>query len=395
MGKNEPRGVWADTRHPLRPPALPEPAPTGSGLPEVPTTLEARRHTPQEWALLDQVVDGSPIGVVVLDGDLRFVRVSSRAEAMFGVTEKKTAGRKLESVLPVMFGEIRAILTDIIQGGPARAAIETSAPRIGLPTAPRRYLAYYYPLVAEAAVIGVGCMFRDVTDQRTAEDALLDSEQDRRSILNHMLRAEESQRSQLSLELHDDTIQVLCALLLEFDRMIPLAERAGQSEIVKRLQNSREILAGATARARKLMFTLHPDALEERGLRVTVTACARETGEEIGADWTVDVPEARYPWALEELTYRIVREALTNVSKHSHASRFSVKITELAGGLSGVVQDDGQGLPKFDDTSRDPHHLGVEGMRERAHLAGGELNITSSEGHGVCVAFSLPAVTSD
>ena len=128
-----------------------------------------------------------------------------------------------------------------------------------------------------------------------------------------MLRAEESQRSQLSLELHDDTIQVLCALLLQFDRMIPLAEGAGQSEIVKRLQNSREILAGATARARKLMFTLHPDALEERGLRIAITACARETGEEVGADWTVDVPEARYPWALEELAYRIVREALTNV----------------------------------------------------------------------------------
>jgi hypothetical protein len=54
--------------------------------------------------------------------------------------------------------------------------------------------------------------------------ALLDGEQGRRSILNHMLRADENQRSQLSLELHDDTIQVLCTLLLQCDSMIPLAE---------------------------------------------------------------------------------------------------------------------------------------------------------------------------
>jgi signal transduction histidine kinase len=150
-----------------------------------------------------------------------------------------------------------------------------------------------------------------------------------------------------------------------------LLPRAGHAEIVTRLNNSREVLAGATARARKLMFALQPDALAERGLRVAITACARETGEEIDAEWTVDVPDDRYPRALEELTYCIVREALSNVRKHSYAGRFSVKISELAGGLSGVVQDDGQGFADFDHPTRDPHHLGVEGMKERAHLAGG------------------------
>jgi two-component system sensor histidine kinase UhpB len=236
---------------------------------------------------------------------------------------------------------------------------------------------------------------QDWADQRTAQSALLDSERDRRSIFNEMRRPEENQRSQLSLEHHDDTIQVLCALLLQVDGMIPLAERAGQTEIVTRLQTSREILTGATARARRLMFILSPDALAERGLRGAITACARETGDEIDAEWTVDVPDHRYPWALEELAYRIVREALTNVREHSYAGRFSVKISELAGGLSGVVQDDGQGLPDFDYTTRDSHRLGVEGMRERAHLAGGELTVTSLVGQGVCVRFSLPAIASD
>jgi signal transduction histidine kinase len=116
---------------------------------------------------------------------------------------------------------------------------------------------------------------------------------------------------------------------------------------------------------------------------------AKEIGTEMHAEWTVAIPDARYTWTLEELAYRIVREALTNIRKHSHADRFSVKIVERTGRLAGVVQDDGRGLITSEETSPG-HHLGVEGMKERARLAGGDLTITSTKGQGVRVTFALP-----
>jgi PAS domain S-box-containing protein len=351
----------------------------------------ARHDAPQEWALLDRVLDGSPVGIIVLDRDLRFLRVNTRAEAMFGVDEKERTGESVESVLPAMYSEISTILADIIAGGSPHVAIETTAPNIGPETAPRMYLAYYYPLAAEGAVIGVGCMFFDVTDQRIAEGALLDSEAERRAILGHMLRVEESERSRLALELHDDTIQVLCALLLQFDGMIPLAERTGQYEMSARLETSRRVLSTATERARKLMFELHPSVLPERGLEVAITALAKEVGDEISAEYSVDVPDVRYPWTVEELAFRVVREAITNIRKHSHARTFSVSIVEHEGFLTGAVQDDGRGLA---GTARDkitpPNHLGVDGMKERARLAGGDVEISSTPGKGVRVEFTLP-----
>jgi signal transduction histidine kinase len=353
----------------------------------------ARHDAPQEWALLDRVLDGSPVGIIVLDKELRFLRVNTRAEAMFGVAEKDRAGELVESVLPTMYAEISTILADVIAGGAPHVAIETSAPNVGPDTAPRLYLAYYYPLAAEGAVIGVGCMFFDVTDQRIAEGALLDSEAERRAILGHMLKVEESERSRLALELHDDTIQVLCALLLQFDGMIPLAERTGQDEMSERLEASRRVLSSATERARKLMFELHPSVLPERGLREAITALAEEVGGDINAEWTVDVPEGRYSWTLEELAYRVIREALTNVRKHSGARTFSVRVVEQGGVMSGTVKDDGRGLS---ETGRDelasPNHLGLDGMRERARLAGGDVKVKSSPGHGVRVDFTLPVV---
>jgi PAS domain S-box-containing protein len=352
--------------------------------------LPGRRDAPQEWALLDRVLDGSPLGIVVLDRELRFLRVNTRAARMFGVDEQTHAGRLVETVLPEMFAEIKVILVDILAGGGPHVAIETSAPKIGVATPARLYLAYYYPLVADAFVIGVGCIFIDVTAQRTAEGALLDSEEERERLLTHMLHAEQAQRSRLALELHDDTIQVLSALLLQLDGMIPLAKRADAEQLVTRLETSREVLSAATSRARKLMFRLHPNDLEERGLRAAITACAQEVGDELSADWSLDVPDERYAWAMEELAYRIVREALSNIRKHSHANRFSVTIVNTPDSLAGVVVDDGRGLRAGDETPDDPHHLGIAGMRERARLAGGDVAITSAKGEGVRVAFSLP-----
>jgi two-component system, NarL family, sensor histidine kinase UhpB len=359
--------------------------------------VSRRQEAPQEWALLERVLDGSPIGIFVLDRELRFLRVNSKAARMFGIEEQEQVGRQISEVLPEMFSELSAILPKIIGGGGPRVAVETSAPNSsGNTTAesilPRLYLAYYYPLESPSGgMIGVGCMFIDITEQREAEGALRDSEVARHTILGQMLRVEESERSRLALELHDDTIQVLCALLLLFDGMIPIAKRAGQTEISERLDGARLLLSDATERARKLMFELHPSVLHERGLQTATRSLVDQVSEAIGAAGTVDVPKNRYAWALEELTYRVIREALSNVRKHSNATNFAVTVTDANGQLTGAVTDDGEGFTNGGDPSRRaPHHLGVEAMKERAQLAGGVVKITSAKGKGTRVAFSFP-----
>ena len=245
-----------------------------------------------------------------------------------------------------MFNELEAILTDVVVGGTSRLGVETSAPTFRSRDQPRRYLGSYYPLKEpDGTVIGVGCMFTDITEQRAAERALADSEAQRDAILGEMLRAEEAERSRLALGLHDDTIQVLCALLVLLDQTIPLALRHNETEIGSRLKAARDVLAGATDRARHLMFELHPSVLHQRGLNAAVTALADDIARQINATSTIDIPDTRYSWELEELTYRVVSEALANVRKHSRAERFSVHLSEHPRELAGVVRDDGRGFP--------------------------------------------------
>ncbi|MEP6642520.1 MAG: PAS domain-containing protein, partial [Gaiellales bacterium] len=264
------------------------------------TTVE---EAPQEQGLLELVLDGVPLAIVLLDRELRIVRANTRAAAMLGASERQSIHRRFDDVLPTVTPALGRDLDDILAGSGPRTGVELFLP-------PRRFLTSYFPLLApNGAVNGVGCLFVDITEQRDAEDALHDSEENRRLIFGQMLRAEEAERARIALDLHDDTIQVLAASLLMTDGAIALAARREETEIAERLNQAREVLASATERARRLMFELHPTLLDQRGLQAALTALAEETGRQIGATWSVEAPGVRYSWAVEALAFRIVREA--------------------------------------------------------------------------------------
>ena len=353
------------------------------------TTVE---EAPQEQGLLELVLDGVPLAIVLLDRDLQIVRANTRAAAMLATPEVQTTRRPFREVLPAMTAQLERDLEDILGGSAPRIGVELSLP-------PRRFLTSYFPLMApNGAVNGVGCLFVDITEQRDAEDALHDSEANRRLIFGQMLRAEEAERARIALDLHDDTIQVLAASLLMTDGAIALAARREETEIAERLNHARDVLAAATERARRLMFELHPTVLDQRGLRAALTALAEQTGQQIGATWSVEAPDERYSWAVEALAFRIVREAVMNVRKHSQASRFEVRLVERDSRLYGVVSDDGRGfvVEQAIGPRQRPLHLGLQSSDERIHLAGGELDVTSSTtpgSTGTKVSFWLPIDT--
>jgi signal transduction histidine kinase len=349
-------------------------------------------EAPQEQGLLELVLDGVPLAIVLLNRELRIVRANTRAAAMLGVSETESVNRRFGDVLPMMTPMLGRDLEDILAGSAPRLGVELSLP-------PRRFLTSYFPLMApNGAVNGVGCLFVDITEQRDAEDALHDSEENRRLIFGQMLRAEEAERARIALDLHDDTIQVLAASLLMTDGAIALAGRREETEIATRLNQARDVLASATERARRLMFELHPTLLDQRGLRAALSALAEQTGQQIGASWSVEAPDMRYSWAVEALAFRIVREAVINVRKHSQAGRFEIGLVERDSRLYGVVSDDGCGfvVEQTIGAYQRPLHLGLQSSDERIHLAGGELDVTSDMtpgSSGTKVSFWLPIDT--
>jgi len=240
-----------------------------------------------------------------------------------------------------------------------------------------------------AAIHGV---IIDITARRLAEEALRESETRRGRVLAEMLRAEEAERARIATELHDDTIQVMTAALFTLDR-VPRAIRAGDAQrALETLGTLRRTLVTAVERTRRMTFELRPPLLEAHGLRIAVRDLADEAAREGGFEVDLHATVDRYPFAIEDLVYRTVQEALSNVRKHAQASKVAIALHERNGSLTGWVRDDGRGfdIERALDRRRMRMHVGLDAMRERVHLAGGRLDIRSEKAAGTSVEFAVP-----
>jgi PAS domain S-box-containing protein len=240
-----------------------------------------------------------------------------------------------------------------------------------------------------AAIHGV---IIDITARRLAEEALRESETRRGRVLAEMLRAEEAERARIATELHDDTIQVMTAALITLDR-VPTAIAGGDLDrAAETLQVVRRTLVTAVERTRRMTFELRPPLLEAHGLEAAVRDLADEAAREGGFEVDLNTAVDRYPFAIEDLVYRTVQEALSNVRKHAYATKVAIALHERGGNLTGWVRDDGRGfdLERAFDRRRMRMHVGLDAMRERVHLAGGRLDIHSEKFAGTSVEFAVP-----
>jgi len=337
--------------------------------------------------VLGAVLDASPLGMVLYDRDLRIVRLN-RAVEHLGKLGARHVGMRLPEAIPDVSEHVVAAIRGVFASGEPVVGMETTGVDGG------SYLLTMFPVRgATDEVEQVGTMFLDVTARVSAERALADSELRRREILASMLQAEEVERSRIATELHDDTVQVMAAALLQLDRVALVAAKDGSDRLAAAVAMARATLEEATDRARRLMFELRPAVLHDHGLHEAVRVLAGQIARELGARAEVVGTRARYDLAVEELVYRSAQEALANVRKHAAPDTITVTIAERAGMLESEIRDDGCGFDVFDVRSRPTAalHLGLDTMIERVRAAGGDVTIDSAPGAGTTVRFAVPA----
>ena len=174
-------------------------------------------------------------------------------------------------------------------------------------------------LLHDPAVRGIVLNYRDVTAERAQEQRLRDVEQRRQTLLEGIINAEAVQRSRIAEELHDDTIQVMTAAMVELDRCERHLRRGDVGAARRAIAGARDALTTATDRTRRLTFELRPQLLEAAGLGAAVRDLADALHRDTGAEVRVRTRLGRYPIDIETLAYRTVREALINIRKHAPA----------------------------------------------------------------------------
>ena len=220
-------------------------------------------------------------------------------------------------------------------------------------------------------------MYRGFYAEREAEVRRLES------LARH---AEEQERRRIGRELHDEAGQSLLLLRLHLEML----ERDAPPGLRSELAEARATAERIVSELRRIVAALSPAVLERLGLAAAIRQMAVRVGVACAAEVRLRIrgPAARLPLPVQEVVYRIAQEALQNAAKHAGATRINLSLDSTDKRVRLCVADNGAG---FAVEAARPTGFGLRGMRERAGLLGGTLEVRSSPGQGSSVLLRLPA----
>jgi two-component system sensor histidine kinase UhpB len=211
-------------------------------------------------------------------------------------------------------------------------------------------------------------------------------EQERASAGRAILRAQEDERARVARDLHDECNQALTAVLLRLGASVQHAP----PELVAELRETQVVAGRAMDELLRLAHELRPTALDDLGLEAALHGMVERFSVRDGPRGTLSVAGGLDGLAADTalVVYRVVQEALSNVTRHAGARGVHVDVLARGARAAVRVTDDGRGFrPGAPAGEREP--LGLIGMRERALLAGGTLTVSSAPGHGTSIELEV------
>lgn len=234
-------------------------------------------------------------------------------------------------------------------------------------------------------------------NRMAAQLALVETERDERErqrqfYLQRVIHAQEEERRRVARELHDETGQALTSLMVGLRNV---EEAPTEAEMRQRLADLRCVLATTLTQVRQLAYELRPTILDDLGLVAALHRYAAQFGQRFGVSVEIQASGLngqRLPPEVETTVYRVVQEALLNAARHAHCASISIILQARQNQLVAIVEDDGCGFDarQMFGAEDGKGRLGLYGMRERAELVGGQIEIESTPGHGCTIFLRVP-----
>lgn len=334
---------------------------------------------------LRSVFELSPVAIWIADDD-RIVFANRAAQQQFG------AGQELvgQSLYGVFHADSHAALKQQVSralAGDADAALVQG--RIVRPSdASVREVEIAVAALPDHGGATVQMAVADITQRRREASTLEQSRQALRQLSSNIVEAREEERRRIARELHDDLGQRLTALKMELSDLAHATERADHRE---RLGGVLTMLDETLSSLRRISSDLRPLMLDDLGLNAAIEWLARDVARRMDIAVTTHLRETETTLDDRIAThlFRMVQEALTNVVRHARARNVGITLAHEADDIVLTVQDDGIGYPQR--ALQREGSYGLLGMRERAGLLGGHVEIHNTP--GACLSVRLPRHT--
>jgi signal transduction histidine kinase len=215
------------------------------------------------------------------------------------------------------------------------------------------------------------------------------ADEERGQLLRQVVKAQEDERRRIALEMHDEFGQQLSALVLKLSALKRGCGR--RANLSQQLASSEAIARQLDRDLEQIVWRLRPTTLDDLGLTAALTHYVKRWSDHFGihAEFHANSLESdRLTGEIDTALYRITQEALNNVAKHARADNVAILLDGRLDRVSMIIEDDGIGFDLVSVTPR--RRLGIVGMRERATLLGGTVEIESHPGRGTTVVARIP-----
>lgn len=361
---------------------------------------------------LELLLDSTGEGIYGIDLKGRCVFINKAGAEMLGYSADEVLGRNMHYLMHHSYANND--LMPVCQCQIFRAFQENKGCRVDNEVLWRRdgscFHAEYasYPIFEEQAVVGAVVTFNDITERVEAQNiraaaqvelerrvvertAQLQKAHDRmRRLSAHLTTVREEERTRIAREMHDDLGAKLTAFDLELKA---LSYRCAHDEkLTLRIESMLDLAQGAMDSLRRILSDLRPGVLDHLGLWAAVEHLLGEFSQRTNVVSSLDVDQAlehvRLSKGTETALYRILQEALNNVSKHSGASKVEVRVYTEGRAVVFQIKDNGRGMAVRTFNAG----FGLMGIEERAWDIGARCSIDSMLGQGVCIHLRLPEV---
>lgn len=337
-------------------------------------------------------IEHAPAALAMFDSKMRYLHASRRWKVDYGLGDREVAGLSHYEVFP----EVPEQWKEAHRRGLAGEVLSGDADRFeradGTVQLVRWEVRPWHE--AEGKVGGIVIFSEEISERKKAEEALLRSEkeafqrQQLQALAKRLQQVREEERKMVARDLHDQIGQILTAIKLDVSWVMRRLPKS-KDEVNERLARSVEYINDGVRSVRRICSGLRPGILDDLGLAPAIEWQAKEFTTRTGIACQVSVPSVELSMDGDRATalFRIFQECLTNISRHSEARSVRASLSVQDENLILAVEDDGKGFLESEVTGS----LGVLGMKERAQVCGGSVQVSSSPGKGTTVTVIVPA----
>jgi PAS domain S-box-containing protein len=241
--------------------------------------------------------------------------------------------------------------------------------------------------LSDGTSISIG---QDITERKRVEERLRKSNEELRALAARLQAVREEESIKIAREIHDELGGGLTGLKMDVSWIERRLPGDGDEAVRQKLRSMSELIDETIQKVRNISTELRPSVLDDLGLAAAIEWQAREFQRRTEIECVITSLDEEVALSAEKSTavFRIFQEVLTNVARHARATRVEISMEKRDGDLVLKVCDDGRGIRESDIS--DTRSLGLLGMRERAVVFGGVVEIEGGSGRGTTVTVSIP-----